>query len=79
MSNIKENEHSNDIKIAVLQTTSSHINETLNDIKMRLNQIESKMDSRFDKLDSRIWQVMILGIAGFCGTFALFAHAFKWI
>lgn len=41
----KENNHDNDIKIALLENTNGHIQQTLVRIEQRLDRLESKIEN----------------------------------
>ena len=42
---IKEKNHDNDIKIAILENTNGHIQQTLIRIEQRLDKMESKIEN----------------------------------
>jgi chromosome segregation ATPase len=57
MSNARENEKSNAVKIAVLENTNFHISETLKRIDWRLDRIDGRLDridGRLDRMDGRL-------------------------
>ncbi len=81
---------SNDERIAVLETTCSHILEALiridNNISYFQNRVESKftlLDSKIDcglkEINNRLWTLFFWATAGFVGTLAVMAHGFKWV
>jgi uncharacterized coiled-coil protein SlyX len=84
------NKMSNDERIAVLETTSSHILTTLDEIKLAISKIDTKLDSRFDslntkidsrfdKLNDRMWSQFYWMVGGFAGVLMIMAHGFHWI
>ncbi|EKD54983.1 MAG: hypothetical protein ACD_60C00029G0010 [uncultured bacterium] len=81
---------SNDERIAVLETTISHIDTSLIEIKQdiktltestrqEMKSMNEKMDSRFDKMNDRLWNLFFWMIAGFASTLGIVAHALHWI
>src|SRR5580698_8262567 len=49
-----ETKMSDDTRIALLEQSISHINETMTRIDRRFDSLESNMNMRFDKVDARI-------------------------
>lgn len=58
---------SSEVRIALLEQSISHIDQTLIRIESRINQLDEKIDKieskihiRIDKLDNRLWQIIFL-------------------
>ena len=70
---------SNDVRLAVVETTILNINSTLLDLKQEIKRGFDKVDNRFDRIENRLWSNflwlmgMIIGLAG------LIAHTQHWI
>jgi uncharacterized coiled-coil protein SlyX len=69
-------------RIALLEQSIWHINETLVRIEKRLDTIDSDMKTGFNRLDSKIdskfiWLISF-GIGAFAGLFGMMAHAMHW-
>jgi len=77
------NKMSNDERIAILETTSSHILDTLSRLENRFIALENKIDFKFDTLDRKIdsnfkWLLTIM-IGGFVGTWGVLSHVLHWV
>ena len=80
----------NTTRIAVLETTASHIHETLERIEKRLDSMNEKIDKGFsevngrvDKINDRLWSnfLWLLGVivGVFMSVTGFIAHALHWI
>lgn len=69
---ISQYPNSVDTRVALLEMSILHINETLNRIDTRLEKIEDKIDSRF------FW-LLSLQIASFVGLLGVIAKVAHWI
>ena len=83
---------SNDERIAILETTVSHVHETLerlekniskgfDNVDSRLNSIDTRIertDNRIDKINDRLWSNFIWTIGAIVAVLALMAHGFHW-
>lgn len=82
-----------DTRIALLEQSIGHINETMTRIEKRFDSIDKRFDSidkRFDrvearldsldgKIDSNFKWLLGLYIAGYAGLLGVLAHAVHWI
>ena len=85
---------SNEERLAILETTSAHILDTLARIDNRFIALDQKIDSKFDTLDKKIdskfdtldrkidsnfkWLLTIM-IGGFVGTWGVLSHVLHWV
>lgn len=69
--NITQYPNSIDTRVALLEMSILHINETL----MRMDK---KLDKLDDKIDSRFFWLLSLGIGAFTGLLGIMAHGFHW-
>ncbi len=76
--NITQYPNSVDTRVALLEMSISHINETLMRIDHRFDKIDQKLDKLDSKIDSRFFWLLSMGIVSFTGLFAVMAHGFKW-
>ena len=58
-------------RIALLEQSIGHINETLLRLESKIDKLDGKLDSRF------IW-LITMGIGAFAGLFGMMAHAMHW-
>lgn len=70
---------SNEERLAVLETTNTHIIESLFRIENRIINLDTKVDSRFDKLNDRMWTLFFWMIGGFASILGILAHADHWV
>ena len=81
---------SNEERLAVLETTNTHIIDSLSRIENRLinldikvdsnfKLLDSKIDTRFDKLNDRMWTLFFWMIGGFASVLGILAHAEHWV
>jgi hypothetical protein len=90
----KHYEHSEEVRVALLEQSIEYIHEALTDIKDSLKLLNSKIDSQGASLNSRMIDMerhlskgidlnfkWIIGfmVPSFVGILGLIAHAFKWI
>jgi len=68
-----------DTRIALLEQSIGHINQTLIRIEKRLDTMDAKIDARFDSLNNRIWNNFLWIIGGFTAILGILAHALHWI
>jgi hypothetical protein len=77
-------------RVAVLETTVSHINETLARIETKMDYnfdyLNKKMDSKFEalenrftKIDNRLWSSFMWTVTAFAGVFLMLAKIKGWI
>jgi len=66
-------------RVALLEQSISHVNETLIRIDKRFDHLETRMETRFDRMESRIWSLFLWMIGGFVGVLGLLAHSMHWI
>ncbi len=92
--NVTDYPNSTDTRVALLEMSIKHINETLiefkSDIKESLRSIDKKFDKMDTKLDtiyhkldskigSRFFWLLGLQISGFAGLLGVIAKAVHWI
>jgi len=76
-------------RIALLEQSIGHINETLiriekrfdsleNDIKQGFGRLENKIDRLENKVDSNFKWLLGIYFGGFAGLFGMMAHAMHW-
>jgi hypothetical protein len=75
----KNNNHSEDTRIALLEQSINNINDTLIRFEKRFDKLEEKIDTGFSKIDSRMWKNFYWTIAGFVGTWGMLAHVLHWV
>lgn len=78
-----------EVRVALLEQSIGHINETLVRFEKRFDAIEArfdkvdakfdKVDAKFDKLDAKIDKHFYWTISALCSMFAIMAHGFHWI
>lgn len=68
-----------DTRIALLEQSISHINETMTRLEVKLDRLDSKIEDGFKQVSARIWANFYWGVAGFSGVLGLIAHALRWI
>ena len=70
--------HNEDTRIALLEQSIGHINETL----IRFEKRFDKIDGKFDKIDDTIWKNFFWTLAAFVATItsllAVMARGFHW-
>ncbi len=71
-SNITKYPDSIDTRVALLEMSISHINDTL-------NRMEKKLDKVDDKIDSRFFWLLTLQISSFVGLLGVIARVAHWI
>lgn len=64
-----------EVRVALLEQSIGHINETFVRFEKRFDAIEAK----FDKLDAKIDKHFYWTISALCSMFAIMAHGFHWI
>ncbi len=74
-----------DARLAVLETTIGHINETLIRFEKRFDNLDNKMDdlrkemtAGFRDINNRLWFNFIWVVGGFIGVLTLIARLFHW-
>jgi hypothetical protein len=70
--NVTDYPNSTDTRVALLEMSISHINETL-------IRFEKKIDKIDDKIDSRFFWLLGLQISSFVGLLTVIAKAVHWI
>jgi len=75
-----------DTRIALLEQSINHINETMLRIEKRFDTmdkrfdfLEARMDSGFKDVNNRLWANFFWMIGGFAGILAVIAKASEWI
>ena len=79
-----------DTRIALLEQSIEHINQTLLRIEHRFDSMDSKIDTLgivlgqemkagFKDINNRMWTNFFFMIGGFAGILGLVAHALHWI
>jgi uncharacterized coiled-coil protein SlyX len=76
----------NDVRIAIVENTIGHINETLIRMEKRFDKIDEKletMDKKIDSINNRMWTnfLWLLGVmsAFSVGLLGIIAKGFHWI
>jgi hypothetical protein len=77
--NKTEKSHENDTRIALLEHSVAHIDQTLVEIKQALIALDRKIDTKIDSVNNRIWTIFIFMISGFAAILAVMAHGFHWV
>lgn len=62
-------------RIALLEQSIGHINETLVRLENKIDKLDGKVDKLDGKLDSRFIWLLTFMIAGFSASFGMLAHA----
>lgn len=68
-----------DTRIALLEQSISHINETMTRLEIKMDRLDSKLEDGFKGVNGRIWANFYWGVAGFSSVLGLIAHALRWI
>ena len=74
--------HTNDsqvTRIAVLENTISHINETLIRIENTIIGNHQELRQEVKKLDNRIWSNFYWAIGGFAAILGMLAKLLRWV
>ncbi len=76
----------NEVRIAILETTATHIYQTLERMEKRFDKIDGKletMDKKIDAINNRMWTnfLWLLGVmsAFSVGLLGIMAKGFNWI
>ena len=80
--NITHHPNSIDTRVALLELSIVHINDSLRDINRKFDKIDTKLDTMCAKLDSKIdnrflW-LLALQISSLVGTLTVIAKAVNW-
>ncbi len=75
MKSHKDNHHSEDTRIALLEQSINNINETLIRFEKRFDQLDAKIES----INNRLWSIFRWTIGGFVGTWGMLAHVLHWV
>lgn len=75
---MKAHKQSNDERIAILETNTSHIQETLARIERNMENMNHKIDEGFKSVNARIWTNFYWTLAALAALAGLIAHGFNW-
>jgi hypothetical protein len=67
------------VKVACLEQSIGHINQTLIRIEKGLDKANERIDRLDSKVDTRFLWLVSFCFAGFTGLAGLMAHGFHWI
>ncbi len=77
-----ENNTSQETRVALLEQSIGHINQTLIRIEKRFDSIENKIDYNFNmlnnKIDSNFKWLLTIYLGGYASLFAMLAHPAHW-
>jgi hypothetical protein len=76
---VKQYPNSIDTRVALLEMSISHINETLQSMKEDAKEFRNEARSDFRWLMGMIIGLSAFTVGGFAGTLAVIAHGFHWI
>ncbi len=68
-----------DTRVALLEMSISHINDTLIRFEKRFDKIDEKLDKLDSKLDSRFLWLLTFTIGGFASVLGVVARFAHWI
>jgi uncharacterized coiled-coil protein SlyX len=70
---VKEN-LTEDTRLALLEQSINHINETLKRMEKRFDL----MDQKFESLNNKLWSMQLWIIGGFASILLIIAHSLHW-
>lgn len=77
--NISHYPNSIDTRVALLEMSISHINDTLNRMEKKLDKMDDNIDRLSSKVDSRFYWLLTFTVAGFASLWGAIAHIAHWI
>jgi hypothetical protein len=71
------NNDSNQTRIALLEQSIGHIDQTLMRIESTIEKMDKSLNARIDKVENRLWQILFLISSSIVGI--IIAKIFHWI